>query len=242
MPTSRRPALGDARRVATALRVRARRLWRNPASTAFARDARPGPTARTFQAIRHVPGWFTYDDACHFTLALRLQTASGLRGDILEIGSYHGRSTVFLAQGLQPGETLTVCDPFQLGEVYVGRPPTAADLRRHLVDALDDVDEGALEIIEAYSTDLELAPDRRFRFVHVDGSHERADVHHDLELALRHLAPGGLIVCDDHDHPQWPGVTEAIEQFRGEHPELVEIADLNRYAESGRKLYLTTRR
>jgi predicted O-methyltransferase YrrM len=237
-----RLAIRDPRRALRSGKIRLTNLRTkgrvNPDTTTFARDARPGPTARTFNSMRGIPGWFTYDDAAHFTIILGLQAAAGVTGDILEIGPFHGRSTILLAHQLQPGETLTVCDPFQIGEVYVAYPPTPAGLRRNIAKALPTFDQAQLEIIEAYSTDLDLPATRTFRFIHVDGSHERNDVLHDLRTVRRHLAPGGIIVADDYEHPDWPGVTEAIEVFRSEAPELVEVADLNRHAESGRKLYL----
>ena len=227
-----------ARSVLTRVRLRRTKGRLDPNSTSFALDSRPGPTALAFEQLRQVPGWFTYDDAAHFSLVLGMQSAAGLRGDLLEIGTFHGRSTMLLARHLGPGERLTVCDPFQTGDVYVGNPPTPEVLRRNVQTANPDLDDDALEVHATYSTDLVLDPDRRFRFAHVDGSHERADVAHDLELVDRHLVEGGVVVCDDHDHPDWPGVTQAVVDFRAAHPEYVEVADLNRHAESGRKLYL----
>lgn len=236
-------ALSDPRRAVRGAKFRVQNLRLkgrlDPNSVTFARDARPGQTAEMFRQITDVPGWFTYDDAAHFSLALRVQSALGVRGDILEIGSYHGRSTAFLAACLQDGEVLTVCDPFQIGDVYVEDPPTPDGLRRNVARAVPGFDQAQLEVREAYSTDLDLGDERRFRFVHVDGSHLAPDVLHDLRLAHRHLAPGGIIVADDYQHPDWPGVTEAVGQFLAEATDLIEVADLNRHAESGRKLYLT---
>lgn len=245
MPSTRtiELAVRDPRRAARAVRFHVRNLWvkgrhTDPNSTTFARDARPGATASTFTAIKRVPGWFTYDDAAHFTLVLNTQLISGMQGDILEIGPYHGRSTIVLAECLRPGETLVVCDPFQQGEVYVADPPSPEALRQNIRRAVPHFDQSQLEVHEAYSTDLVLPPDSRFRFVHVDGSHEREDVIADLRLARRHLLPGGVIVIDDYDHPDWPGVTTAVRDFLSEAPELMTVADLNRHSESGRKLYL----
>jgi predicted O-methyltransferase YrrM len=242
-PQKLRIAVTDPKRAVRGLTLRAKnarvkgRL--NPNSTTFARDARPGPVALAFNRVKAVPGWFTYDDAAHFTLVLRMQTAAGIRGDILEIGPYHGRSTAILAGALVEGERLTAVDPFQSGEVYVANPPTPERLLSNVTAANPGLKADAVEIIAAYSTELELADDRRFRFVHIDGSHERDVVLHDLTMTERHLLPGGVVVLDDYDHPDWPGVTEAISDFRKEHPEFTEVADLNRHAESGRKLYLT---
>lgn len=211
----------------------------NPNSTSFARDARRGSTAELFDVIKGIRGWFTYDDAAHFTLVLNMQTTLGLHGDILEIGTFHGRSTCLLAYCLQQKEVLTVCDPFQSGDVYVSAAPSQSMLREHILRVLPGFDLTAIEICPVYSVDLDLHVARRFRFVHVDGSHDYTDVLHDLRLARRHLVRGGVIAVDDFDHPDWPGVYLAVAAFRAEHPEMVEVADLNRQSESGRKLYLS---
>ncbi|ROR91786.1 class I SAM-dependent methyltransferase [Nocardioides aurantiacus] len=232
----------DPTRAVRAAQIRAKNLVvkgrANPDSTTFAKDARPGPTATTFASMRGIQGWFTYDDAAHFTLVLAMQSAQGLHGDILEIGPFHGRSTIVLAEQVRDGETLVVCDPFQSGDVYVADPPTPTGLRRNVTRGVPGFDQARLVIHEVYSTDLHLDDAARFRFVHVDGSHERDDVLSDLRLARRHLLPGGVIVADDYDHPDWPGVTEAVDAFVAETPELVTLADLNRHSESGRKRYL----
>jgi predicted O-methyltransferase YrrM len=222
------------------LRLRLRKGWKDPNSTAFARDARPGPVAQQFELVRRIPGWFTYDDVVHFTLVLRTQSYLGLHGDILEIGTYHGRSTALLAGCLAPGECLTVCDPFQVGPVYVGNPPTAGGLRANVASVNPDLAADALEVFASYSSELQLPAERRFRFIHIDGSHVEADVLKDLHLARKHLLPGGVIACDDFEHPDWPGVSAAITAFRSAHPEFRELADINRYSESGRKLYLVS--
>src|SRR5262249_46227209 len=79
----------------------------------FAEGAEPGPLAVEIGAkIRNIPGWLTTDDLGHFALILRLQSAFGLRGDIVEIGTYYGRSAAALAHFLEPGEQLVLCDLF----------------------------------------------------------------------------------------------------------------------------------
>ena len=67
-----------------------------------------------FSRLRDVRGWFNIDDCGHFFLVLSYQSAMGLEGDLLEIGSYHGRSTVLMAKCLRPGERIVICDPFSI--------------------------------------------------------------------------------------------------------------------------------
>jgi hypothetical protein len=79
----------------------------------------------------------------------------------------------------------------------------------------------------------------KLRFVHIDGGHTHDVALHDLRLAAKHLAPNGIIAVDDYKHPVWHEVTTAVDAFLAESGFRV-LADVNRWAESGRKLYLST--
>ena len=57
-----------------------------------------------------VPGWFLDIDARLFLGVNALQTGRGIRGNLLEIGAYHGKSAILLGYCLQPGERLVVSD------------------------------------------------------------------------------------------------------------------------------------
>ena len=49
-----------------------------------------------------------------------------------------------------------------------------------------------------------------------------------------------MIAIDDYAHPDWPGVTEAVDRFLGTHAATHRVmADLNRHVAKGRKLYIT---
>jgi predicted O-methyltransferase YrrM len=180
----------------------------------------------------------TYDDVVHFLLVLRMQSALGVKGDILEIGAYYGRSAAVLAYGLSSGERLLLCDPFEGETAYhYERPPTRSAVE-HTVSLLSTAgSEGRLEIFEGFSTGLDLVG-RSFRFAHIDGSHGESDALADLRLVIDYIIPGGVMVVDDFGHPDWPGVTRAVRTFLSEREDLVNLADANRHAAAGRKLYL----
>lgn len=48
--------------------------------------------------------------------------------------------------------------------------------------------------------------------IHVDASHEYADVLADLRAYWPLVSPGGYLVADDYD-PSWPGVVRAVNEF-----------------------------
>jgi SAM-dependent methyltransferase len=203
--------------------------------------ANPGPLiTRIAPQIAAIPGWFNLDDLAHFTLVLDTQSAAGLRGDLLEIGCYHGRSAAVLAMHLRDGEHLVLVDAFDLplAEPY-GDTPTPERVRRNLAAAVPGLDPERVTIHRADSRDLVLPETLRVRFAHVDGGHDAETVRSDLETCATRLIPGGVIAVDDFAHPGWPGVTEAVRPFLSDHPAFRILADLNRTGALGRKLYLT---
>ncbi len=211
-------------------------------TTSFHPEAIDSELSEAFRRIARLPGWFNIDDCAHFTLVLAMQSLLGVRGDVFEIGSYHGRSTCILARGLQPGERLHVCDPFDLhvAEQY-GDAPTVPRLLANLTSVVPDLDERRVVTYRTTSDRLALAPSERFRFIHVDGAHAHAACLQDLQLSARHLVPCGVIAVDDFAYPRYPGVTSAVEAFLAEHAHYQVVADLNRHGAGGRKLYLAPR-
>jgi predicted O-methyltransferase YrrM len=218
---------------------RAPRERYSPDETTFSDRARLcALVTDVFHPIRDIRGYLTYDDCTHFALVMQLQTALGLRGDMLEIGTYFGRSTAVIAHYLDTGEQLVACDPFEAEVVYgYESPPTRDAVEQNVSRLSSAARDGRLEIFEGFSRDLDLT-NRSFRFVHIDGSHRFEDALADMTLAAGHLIPGGVLVVDDYEHPDFPDVARAVIAFRASHPEFLELADLNRHAEPGRKLYL----
>src|SRR4051812_23935741 len=70
-------------------------------------SGRPAP-----RRLDDVPGWFWPVDQMLFTRLLEGQTAAGSTGDLLELGTYLGRSAILIGRHLQPSETFTICDLF----------------------------------------------------------------------------------------------------------------------------------
>jgi predicted O-methyltransferase YrrM len=152
---------------------------------------------------RRVPGWFGRADALLFCILDDLQRRAGIEGDILEIGAYQGRSAILLGYLRRPTERILVCDVF-------GRPGTSAEEDRENLRHYPGLEERQFmdnyrafhaeppELLARPSQALEPSElGRRFRFVHVDGSHFYDAVRNDIALTRQILAPGGLAVFDD---------------------------------------------
>lgn len=192
-----------------------------------------------FQPLVDVPGWFNVDDCSHFHLILSMQSALGMQGNMLEIGSYHGRSTAVMASCLQAGEKIVVCDAFEgnTDDPYSNRP-SPEKLLRNITLVNPQLDSARIVIHACLSNDLVLDDSARFRFVHVDGGHSCEQAFYDLNYCKKYLLPNGIIALDDHCHPSYPGVAEAAQRFLRENGDIRALADLNRHGAQGRKLYL----
>jgi predicted O-methyltransferase YrrM len=192
-----------------------------------------------FQPLVNVPGWFNVDDCSHFHLILSMQSTLGMKGDMLEIGSYHGRSTAVMASCLQADEKIVVCDAFEgnTDDPYSNRP-SPEKLLRNITLVNPKLDPAQIVIHACLSNDLVLDDNARFRFVHVDGGHSAEQAYYDLNFCKKYVLPNGIIALDDHCHPAFPGVAEAAQRFLKENSDIRVLADLNRHGAQGRKLYL----
>ncbi|MEV7977300.1 class I SAM-dependent methyltransferase [Streptomyces sp. NPDC086519] len=185
-----------------------------------------------------VPGWFPVLDQLLFDWFLNRQEKAGLRGDLLEVGVYMGKSAIFTGRHLRPGETYTVCDLFE------GDAPDDANqaestksyskLTRRVFeqnylafhDELPRVLQGPSSLVAT-----EVAPGS-CRFVHIDASHLYEHVHGDIGAARELLLPDGIVVLDDFRSEHTPGVSIAAW-------EAVLNRDLNPICLSTQKLYGT---
>lgn len=209
-------------------------------STRYSEIGEPGPIIRDiYGPLSDVPGWFNVDDCGHFSLILSYQKFTGIRGDILEIGSYHGRSSAMLASCLAEDEKIVICDAFEADteDPYSNRP-TPDKLIRNILRVNKNLREDRIVIHKCLSNDLRLSNDEKFRFIHIDGGHAAEQVFSDLALCAPHLVPGGVIAVDDYGHPKWPGVKDGTDEFLASRDGLYIFADLNRHGALGRKVYL----
>ena len=172
-------------------------------------------TVRPPRTLDDVPGWFPALDQVLFDWFLGRQESTGLRGDLLEIGVYLGKSAIFTGRHLGAGERFTVCDLFE-GDAPddANRAESAksyGSLTRRAFEAnylafhdeLPRVLHGPSALVPA-----EVEP-RSCRFVHVDASHLYEHVYDDIGAAHDLLVDGGLVVLADFRSEHTPGVSIA---------------------------------
>jgi SAM-dependent methyltransferase len=174
---------------------------------------------------RGVDGWLTEGEG--------RALAELARGkDVLEIGSYCGLSTIWMAR---TARAMACVDPFD------GRgTPKPRDtfqefkdnLRRHGVS----VGAGFCKVIPFRATSDQLykagwAPrvtfPEGFDLAFIDGTHDAWNVLQDVRMATRLLKPGGLLAFHDYetDHPEHRGVKEFVDGMVGHGACIVQRVD-----------------
>jgi hypothetical protein len=158
---------------------------------------------------------------------VRRQTALGITGDLLEIGTFEGRFFIAMAILLAPGEHALGIDTFTW---------PSARVYDHFLSNCTDVGLNP-DSYTAWKTDTRVitADDLRAklrsgaaRFVHVDGEHNAECLTQDLELAHAVLHPDGVIVIDDMLHPGYPTLITTVLDYLARHPEMRVLCIVDR--------------
>lgn len=117
--------------------------------------------------------------------------------NVLEIGSFEGRSAVWLLENIltHSESTLTCVDPFlTLTEPHVHDPLLEARFLSNISSWRE-----RCKIYVGYSVKvlrtIPLVP--TYDFIYIDGSHMAKDVLQDAVLAFPLLNPGGIMIFDD---------------------------------------------
>jgi predicted O-methyltransferase YrrM len=178
--------------------------------------------------------WFAHAPEVWEHLIPMLPGTPGERS-FLEIGSYEGRSAIWIAENMMRGDDSLFCvDTWKGGEEHSGedmlevhhrflRNMEKLENRKNLYwHSAQETSVMALgEMIqESYA----------FHFIYIDGSHQAKDVLTDACMAWQLLAPGGLMVFDDY---LWGDPRDVLHR-----PKLAIDAFVNIFAEDLTVLYV----
>lgn len=162
-------------------------------------------------APARIPGWFNHGAKI---LALVEQHRPKV---CVELGTWQGASAIPVARSIARwGGTLTCVDTWagelddDGGSLGGKSPVMLLSCARAMVEA----GVGAIvRLIPAMTADAALAWSEPIDFLYVDADHSYDGVRADLEAWVPHVIPGGLIVGDDYEHPRYPGVRAAWDEF-----------------------------
>jgi hypothetical protein len=162
-----------------------------------------------------------------YTLRQLLSLVDHVPGDTAECGVYLGASSWFICDHFHGSDrTHHAFDSFEgLSE------PSGLDGSYWKAGDLNSPEEHARAVLSPFDARVykgwlpdrfgEVA-DRTFAFVHVD-----VDLYeptrHAVEFFYPRMAPGGIILLDDHGFTTCPGATRAVEEYMADRPEPIVL-------------------
>lgn len=152
-----------------------------------------------------VEGWMPQEELA-FLFAIALSLPAGAQ--LLEVGSWKGRSTLAFCAGLRGRGRVTAVDSFR-GDAETGEAVDVESAFRTNTDAYRDM----LDVIVSES--LEAAKqfrDGTFDCVFIDAAHDYRNVQSDIRAWAPKVKPGGLL-CG-HDYGKF-GLSLAVHQMFG---------------------------
>jgi len=180
--------------------------------------------AQSYERVRGMSSRFAAAICGHL---IRHQSALGIGGALVEIGTFEGRFFIAMALGLAPGETAIGIDRFDW--------PDAGIEGRFLANcAAHGVSSDRYLCWKADSREItpgvmrEKLGAQAVRFVHIDSHHSRECLTNDLELAGAVLHRDGIICLDDMLHPGYPMVVAAVFDYFARHPEMRLLCVIDR--------------
>jgi predicted O-methyltransferase YrrM len=161
-------------------------------------------------AIEGVEGWLTESQAARLAAAAARVPAGGR---IVEIGSFHGRSTIVLALSAPAGVELVAIDPHlgsDRGPREIAAQPEVgeADLERFRSNLERAGVAGRVRHVRTPSTDALGEVDGPVDLLYVDGAHRYGPARDDLVRWGARVRPGGTMLV--HDAFSSVGVTLAL--------------------------------
>jgi MMP 1-O-methyltransferase len=150
---------------------------------------------------------------------LYLLAYAATNGDVVEIGSWQGQSTAFLAQACEDTNNGVVhaIDTFQGNPgkehfyTIAGGGTAEAAFRRNIAAAGL---EHRVHVYPMRSREAHNKIDVPLRMLFIDGEHTYHAVTDDLAFASL-VVPDGIIAFDDYDAERCPGVVQAVQDFLG---------------------------
>ncbi|MFN3241684.1 MAG: class I SAM-dependent methyltransferase [Planctomycetota bacterium] len=183
-----------------------------------------------------IDGWLTVDEAIAlFELARELPDEAPRA---VEIGSWQGKSTVCIANGLRgkPGAQLTCIDPFDAsGDAesehdYQDRAGRAGGPLRQAFEhnLLHAQVRDLVDVRQGFSHDFKDELDESIDLLFLDGDHSYAAVLQDFEDWAQKIKPGGLLAMHDVVHPVHEGPRQVVDERIASDPQWVD----QRYVDS----------
>lgn len=154
-----------------------------------------------------IDGWFYPFDMVTIAQLDHIQSAMGLNGFLCEVGVYKGKSLVLLSHLAKQGERLFGFDLFPdnlLEETTSALSNYGSQVEHELI--VSDTSSLTTEFLRSKFTD-------GLRILHIDAGHEYHEVLHQMMMFAQYVKEGGIIIMDDYQDREFPGIEAAVLAF-----------------------------
>lgn len=156
-----------------------------------------------------IEGWFYPADILSLAAIDSIQAAMGMRGSICEVGVFKGKSLAFLSHLIraEQGERLLGFD------LFPGTMREEAEANCRLHGAACELELIASDTALLNSDTLNPLLGSGVRLLHIDAGHEYHEVFHQAVLFAPYVQRNGVIVFDDYQDREFPGIEAAVLDF-----------------------------
>jgi len=146
-----------------------------------------------------------YSEAQCEILKQLIDAVQYIKGNIIEIGCWEGKSTYHIANSCYP-ETL-ICNDTWLGNTAESNltgniHPTEIIVKNRdvygcFLENMNNLTKGNYKVVKRDCLEWLNEFEEDIKFIHIDASHEYESVHRTISLALPKMVKGGVICGDD---------------------------------------------
>jgi MMP 1-O-methyltransferase len=166
--------------------------------------------------VDNVEGWLTDKEGeLLFNLAKNCVSENKIveKSVIVEIGSWKGKSTIWLGMGSKMGNRLMIyaIDPHQGHKHIPDKTETFAEFKRNIKNAnVDDIVTPIIKTSEEAAKNF----DKPIKLIFIDGNHEYKHVKLDVELWFPKVINGGIIAFHDTARGnKWKGPKKVVKEL-----------------------------
>lgn len=179
-----------------------------------------------YSQLDFIEGWVQPTTAIMSYALLRHQVASGIAGNVCEIGVHHGKYFIGLCTALLSDERGIAVDLFEAQQENVDN---SGNGNRQAFDqnVAKLLNSHRIVAIQGNSTRMsadDIAKHGPVRFFSVDGGHTEAITENDLRIAERAIGPGGIVAVDDIISYYWTGVVGGVARYKANQGTLIGFA------------------
>ena len=172
--------------------------------------------AELISTVRKIEGWLSDNEAdLLVTITLNVLTAFPFSNSIVEIGSYHGKSTVLFGTIVKKCSSNTKVYAIDRHDGKLGAadqglktyPPSFEKFRKNIVDAeITDI----VEVIKESAVNV--IWQRPISLLFIDGLHDYDNVAADFHHFSIWISPGGFVAFHDYAN-YFPGVKQLVDEI-----------------------------